>query len=118
MQRAGVVTGVLNQIVPGSTDFEVKVVLANPSGSLRPGMVVAGSVRLPSVRGIRVPETAFTDDNHDTVMVVDGGIVRTAHVAEIADDGSVSIVTGVSAGTRIVTDGQTSVGDGEKVAVR
>jgi len=117
-QRRGVVAGVLNQIVPGSTDFQVKVVLQNPDGSLRPGMAVSGSVRLPGVHGIRVPQTAFTDDNHDALMVVQNGTVKTAHVAEIADDGNTSIVTGIAAGTRVVSDGQTSVGDGEKVAVR
>lgn len=117
-QRTGVVAGVLNQIVPGSTDFQVKVVLRNPDGSLRPGMAVSGSVRLPGVRGIRVPSTAFTDDNHDALMVVVDGTVKTVHVAEVADDGVTSIVTGLDAGTRVVSNGQTSVGDGEKVAVR
>jgi HlyD family secretion protein len=117
-QRAGVVAGVLNQIVPGSTDFQVKVVLQNPNGSLRPGMAVSGSVRLPGVHGIRVPSTAFTDDNHDALMIVQDGRVKTAHVAEIASDGQNSIVTGIGAGTRVVDNGQTSVGDGEKVAVR
>jgi multidrug efflux pump subunit AcrA (membrane-fusion protein) len=116
--RTGVVSGVLNQIVPGSTDFQVMVVLQNPQGTLRPGMVVSGSVRLPGVHGIRVPETAFTDDNHDALMAVENGTVKTLHVVEIATDGSNSIVTGVDPGTRVVSDGQTSVGDGEKVAFR
>jgi multidrug efflux pump subunit AcrA (membrane-fusion protein) len=117
-QRSGTVAGVLNQIVPGSTDFQVKVILQNPDGSMRPGMAVSGSVRLPGVHGIRVPQTAFTDDNHDALMVVQNGTVKTVHVAEIADDGNTSIVTGIAAGTRVVSDGQTSVGDGEKVAIR
>jgi multidrug efflux pump subunit AcrA (membrane-fusion protein) len=118
-QRNGTVAGVLNQIVPGSTDFQVKVVLQNGDGTLRPGMAVSGSVRLPGVHGIRVPETAFTDDNHDALMTVQqDGTVKTVHVAEIADDGVTSIVTGVDPGVRVVSNGQTSIGDGEKVAVR
>jgi HlyD family secretion protein len=117
-QRPGVVAGVLNQIVPGSTDFQVKVVLPNPDGVLRPGMAVSGTVRLPGVHGIRVPQTAFTDDNHDALMVVEDGTVKTVHVAEVADDGTTSIVTGIGAGARVVSNGQTSVGDGEKVAIR
>jgi hypothetical protein len=51
-------------------------------------------------------------------MAVDQGTVKTLHVVEIASDGSTSIVTGVDPGTLVVNDGQTSVGDGEKVAVR
>ncbi len=117
-QRSGKVAGVLNQIVPGSTDFQVKVVLQNGDGSLRPGMAVSGSVRLPGVNGIRVPLTAFTDDNHDAVMIVQNGTIKTVKVAEIADDGVTSIVSGIDPGVRVVSNGQTSVGDGEKVAVR
>lgn len=116
--HTGVVAGVLNQIVPGSTDFQVMVVLQNPQQALRPGMVVTGSVRLAGVHGVRVPETAFTDDNHDALMAVENGAVKTLHVVEVATDGTTSIVSGVDPGTRIVDDGQTSVGDGEKVAVR
>jgi multidrug efflux pump subunit AcrA (membrane-fusion protein) len=114
----GSVVGVLNQIVPGSTDFEVKVLMKNQRGALRPGMAVQGQVSLPVVRGIGIPTTAFTDDNHGTIDIVTADdTVKTIHVVEIADSGSTSIVSGVQSGTRVVSDGQTSVGDGEKVTV-
>jgi RND family efflux transporter MFP subunit len=116
---SGHVVGVLNEINPGSTDFEVKVVLANPQRLLRPGMVVQGAVNALPVRGIRVPVTAFTDDNHDAVMTVQtGGTVKTVTVAEAGTDGTTSVVTGLPAGTRVIDNGQTSVGDGEKVSYR
>ena len=44
--------------------------LANPGEVLRPGMAVSGSVALPAARGVMVPTTAFTDDNHDAVQIV------------------------------------------------
>ena len=44
--------------------------LENPRATLRPGMAVSATIALPPMRGIRVPETAFTDDNHDAVMTV------------------------------------------------
>ncbi len=107
----------LNQIVPGSTNFEVKVQLDNTRGTLRPGMAILGNVDLPSVNGVRIPVTAFTSPNRDRVLSVDDqGLVHTLQVSEVADDGKIAIVRGVTAGTRIVTDGQSSVGDGEKVA--
>ena len=115
----GTVIGVLNQINPGSTDFVVKVLLRNPAGTLRPGMAIAGNVRLPSVNGVVVPETAFTDDSHDAVMVVDNGdTIRTAHVVESANDGTHAVVAGLRPGERVLSNGQTSVGDGQKVAIR
>ena len=120
MQRfSGRVTGVLNQINPGSTDFQVKVLLQNPEQRLRPGMVVQGSIAALPVTGVRVPTTAFTDDNHDAVMTVQqDGSVKTVKVAESGSDGTTSVVTGITAGTRIVSNGQISVGDGEKVSLQ
>lgn len=115
----GTVVGVLNQINPGSTDFQVKVVVQNPFRRLRPGMAIVGTVPLPAVRGIVVPETAFTDDNHTAVMVVrSDGTLKTTTVTEIGGDTKDSIVTGIVSGTRILQDGQQSVGDGQKVQFR
>lgn len=114
---SGRVVGVLNEINPGSTDFEVKIQLANPLQRLRPGMVVQGTIATAPIRGVRVPATAFTDDNHDALMTVQADdSVKTVHVAEVGNDGTTSVVTGVSPGARIVNNGQSSVGDGEKVS--
>jgi HlyD family secretion protein len=113
----GRVVGVLNEINPGSTDFQVKVQLANPLKRLRPGMVVQANIATTPVRGVRVPATAFTDDNHDALMTVQpDDSIKTIKVAELGTDGRTSVVTGLSSGTRVVTNGQTSVGDGEKVS--
>jgi hypothetical protein len=63
--------------------------------------------------------TAFTSPNHDRVLSVDDqGLVHTLQVIELAEDGNTAVVRGVPAGTRIVSDGQSSVGDGEKVAIK
>jgi RND family efflux transporter MFP subunit len=115
----GRVVGILNEINPGSTDFEVKVVLANPGQKLRPGMVVQGEVATLPIQGVRVPVSAFTDDNHDAVMTVQpDGTVKTVKVAEVGSDGTSSVVTGIGAGTRLVSNGQMSLGDGEKVSLQ
>ena len=42
--------------------------------------------------------------------------VKTVKVAEIGSDGTTSVVSGRSPGRAIVNDGQTSLGDGEKVS--
>jgi len=113
----GHVAGVLNQINPGSTDFEVKVLLSNPGQRLRPGMVVQGSVATLPMRGVRVPATAFTDDNHDALLEIQpDDTVKTVRVSEVGTDGTTSVVEGIAAGTRLVSNGQISLGDGEKVS--
>jgi multidrug efflux pump subunit AcrA (membrane-fusion protein) len=115
----GPVVGVLNEIQPGSTQFQVKVVLQNPGEIMRPGMPVQGRILLADVRGVRVPVTAFTDDNHDNVLIVQAdNTVKTVSVKEIASDGTTSVISGVSAGTLVVSNGQTSVADGEKVSLQ
>lgn len=119
MHLRGSVVGVLSQIVPGSTDFQVKVLLRNPGGRLKPGMAIEGTIGLPPLHGIRIPTTAFTDDTRTTVMTVgDDGTVHTAQVSEVGNDGTTSIVQGLAPGTRVVSNGQAGVGDGQKVAVR
>jgi multidrug efflux pump subunit AcrA (membrane-fusion protein) len=115
----GTVVAILNQIQPGSTQFQVKVLLQNPNPQLRPGMPVQGQVVLPPVRGIRVPTTSFTDDDHDAVQIVQpDGTVKTVKVTEVADDGTTSIVTGVAAGMNVISNGQSSIGDGQKVSLK
>jgi HlyD family secretion protein len=116
-QLHGRVVGVLNQIVPGSTDFIVKVLLANPGYKLHGGAAVQGSVDLPALRGVRVPETAFIDDNHDSLLTVGAdGTVKAVNVTEVGNDAQTSVVTGIASGTRVVSNGQTSVGDGERIS--
>jgi len=114
---SGRVVGVLNEINPGSTDFQVKVQLPNPSQRLRPGMVVEGMIATVPIRGVRVPVTAFTDDNHNALMTVQpDNSVKTLRVAEVGSDGTTSVVSGIAPGTRVVSNGQSSLGDGEKVS--
>jgi HlyD family secretion protein len=116
---AGSVVGVLNEIQPGSTQFQVKIVLQNPQEVLRPGMAISGNVNQPEAHGVMVPTTAFTDDNHDHVQIVQSDdTTKTVAVTEVASDGKNSIVKGVNAGTRVISNGQSSVGDGEKVSYK
>jgi HlyD family secretion protein len=117
LRVSGRVSGVLNQIVPGSTDFTVKVLLQNPGLKLRSGMPVSAKVALPQLDGVRVPVTAFIDDNHDSLLTVDqSGVVKTVKVAEVGNDSTTSVVSGITSGTRVVSNGQVSVGDGERVS--
>jgi multidrug efflux pump subunit AcrA (membrane-fusion protein) len=66
---------------------------------------------------VRVPVTAFTDDNHNAVMTVQpDNSIKTVRVAEQGSDGTTSVVSGILSGTRVVSNGQSSLGDGEKVS--
>jgi hypothetical protein len=114
---AGTVAAVLDQLQPGSTNFTVKVLVPNTDGHLRAGMPVTAVVDLPPVRGIEIPVTAFIDDTHTSVYVVDGGVAKTTPVQDVNDDGAEAIVTGIPAGTVLVKDVEAApVGNGDRVS--
>ena len=113
---AGTVEGILNALNPGSTNFVVKVLLANPAGTLRPGLAVSGSAQLPAASGLLIPDTAFLDTTNSTVQTVNAGVVRTAKVTMLADDGKSAVVAGIAPGTPVVVNGQSGLTDGQSVA--
>jgi HlyD family secretion protein len=116
----GKVVAVLGQVTPGSTNFTVKVLVANPDGKLQSGLPVTANASLPPVHGVGIPTTAFLDDTHTTVMAADDELVdvvaKTVHVKEVGSDGTTSIVTGLKAGTSVITNGQLGVTDGQSLA--
>ena len=66
-----------------------------------------------------IPETAFTDDTRTAVLTIaEDDTVHTQTVAEVGSDGKKSVVTGLQMGTRVVSNGQSGVSEGQKVAVR
>ena len=118
-QFQGQVVGVLNQINPGSTDFQVKVVVSNHADVLRPGMAVEADVALSPLHGVAIPTTAFTDDSQSAVLVVDAdNTVKTVHLTNEGSAGAESIVSGLPAGSRVIANAQSGVSEGQKVAIR
>jgi multidrug efflux pump subunit AcrA (membrane-fusion protein) len=113
----GTVVGVLNAVTPGSTNFIVKVLVANGRGLLRPGMVVSGTARLPGATGTRIPAAAFLDTTNSTVQIVQNGTVRTVHVTMLAQDDKNAIVTGLSLGMQVISNGQLGLADGQPVDI-
>ncbi|MBV8151026.1 MAG: efflux RND transporter periplasmic adaptor subunit [Candidatus Eremiobacteraeota bacterium] len=116
----GHVVAVLGQVSPGSTDFTVKVEVANPDGKLQSGLPVTATASLPAVTGVGIPTTAFLDDTHTSVMVADDEVVdvvaKQVRVREVASDGKTSIVTGLKPGQVVVTNGQLGLSDGQSLA--
>lgn len=113
----GKIVAVLGQVTPGSTNFIVKAVFHNPGYKLRAGMVVSGVLRETPTTGIGIPATAFLDDSHTSVMAVGAdGTLATAHVQQLRTDMQTAIVSGLAAGTRVLTNGQLGLSAGQKVA--
>lgn len=115
----GRINAVLGQVDPGSTNFTVEAVVANPGLRLKSGMAVTGTISLPPVSGVGIPSTAFLDDSHDSVMVVNAdGEAQLQKVTERGSDGKTSIVTGITRGTKVVANGQLGVTPGQQIAAQ
>jgi len=112
---AGKVVAVLGQVQPGSTNFTVKALVQNPGDVLQAGVPVTGTIGLPSTAGVGIPTTSFLDDTRSTVMVAQKGIAKLTHVREVASDGTTSIVTGLSSGSHVISDGQLGLVDGQSL---
>ncbi|MGH7727740.1 MAG: efflux RND transporter periplasmic adaptor subunit, partial [Vulcanimicrobiaceae bacterium] len=112
----GQVVAVLGQVQPGSTNFTVKVLVARADGALQAGVPVTATIALPVARGIGIPTTAFLDDTHGSLIEDHGGVAKTVAVHELASDGTHSIVSGLRAGTVVVSNGQLGVVDGQRIA--
>jgi HlyD family secretion protein len=102
----GRVVAVLDQVMPGSTNFTVKVEIPNPDHVLRSGMAVLGKITLPPVSGVAIPATAFVDDSRTSVVAMRAGRPQVVPVRQIATDGTTSIVSGLAPGERIIPNGQ------------
>lgn len=113
----GTVVGVLGQVSPGSTNFTVKVLIPHANGRLVAGLPVTGTIALTPTTGIGVPTTAFLDDSHSTLLYVGANnTAELAKVTEIASDGTTSIVTGVPAGTKVISNGQLGYTAGQSLS--
>jgi multidrug efflux pump subunit AcrA (membrane-fusion protein) len=113
----GTVSSVLGQVQPGSTNFTVEAIFRNPGERLKSGMGVTGTISLPPIKGIGIPATAFLDDSHDSIMIVgSNGAAKQQQVRELGSDGKTSIVSGISAGTRVISNGQLGISAGEQIA--
>jgi multidrug efflux pump subunit AcrA (membrane-fusion protein) len=112
----GRINAVLGQVQPGSTNFTVEAILANPGYRLKSGMAVTGTINLPVVSGIGVPTTAFLDDSHDSLMVVNpDGTAKVAKVQERGSDGKTSVVTGIAQGAKVISNGQLGITAGQQI---
>jgi HlyD family secretion protein len=115
-RTAGVVEAVLDQLSPGTTNFVVKVRIANDGLRWRAGIPVTARIALAPVGGPRIPVSAYADVTNDAVFAVRGGKARRVAVRTLASDGDAAVIDGVAPGDRIVEDGQSGVADGDAVS--
>lgn len=119
---AGKVTLISPALDPGSTTVEVWVQVANPDGRLKPGTPVHLSIAskaVPNALVVPTDSVVTTASGQKAVMAI--GTDGVAHAKQVStgveDDGLIQILSGVSAGDKVVTKGAYALDDGTKIKI-
>jgi HlyD family secretion protein len=100
--------------------YTVKIRMANPGDAVRSGMFARVSFPVESrENALTVPNPAvITEGGAQYVLTVADGVVRKATVATGISDAAVTeIVSGLSDGDLVITEGQSFLAEGQKVRV-
>lgn len=115
----GVVTSIDTRLDPISRAVQVRAILPNDDGMLKPGMFL--SVDLQRDRGevIVAPEQAIVPEggNQYVFVVADGVAEKRLIVLGRRIPGFVAVESGLSAGESVITEGTHKVSDGSAVEV-
>lgn len=122
--RRGTVSFVGSVINPRNRTFQIEIDLDNPDGILKPAMIADVKLtRRKLVDQMVIPQTSvLRDENGTSVYLVesDGSNTvaqRRAVTLGASYEGQTVVTSGLSAGDRVITAGQTSVADGDNVVV-
>lgn len=119
-QFDGTVQVVGSRIDPVTRSVQVRAVIDNSGGELRPGMLMTVSVALNSVQAVVVPEQSLVPrSGKQFVFVVDDANVAKQVEVVIGRrrPGIVEVIQGVSLGDRVVTEGLARLRPGQTVQV-
>ena len=102
--------------------FEVDIVLNRHEGELRPGMMASAiSESMPPSDEIFIPQQAllgYGESEFYVFVVSEGRAVRRTVSAGDTKNGRIHIIKGLSAGDRVITEGQNMIDAGQKIAVQ
>lgn len=115
---SGRVTQIGSRVDPATRAFSVRALIENGDARLRPGMLMAVEVALGETPGILVTETALIQSGaQSSVFVVDAESTarRVSVVIGRRVAGAIEIVSGLSPGDLVVSNGQMTLRPGVKV---
>ena len=119
---SGEVTLLSPALDPGSTTVEVWVRLSNCDGSLKPGtpvhLLLAGRT-VPNAVVVPTESLVTTSAGKKAIVIV--GADGVAHMRNVSvgiqDNGRVQILSGISAGDRVITEGAYGLDNGTRVKI-
>jgi membrane fusion protein (multidrug efflux system) len=116
---AGEVMSVDTRLDPVSRSVQVRAIMPNPDGVLKPGMFLTVNLQRDRGEVLVAPEEAIVPEGgQQFVFVVEDGIaVKQAVTLGRRVPGSVEIVSGLSENDMIITEGTHKVRDGSRVEI-
>lgn len=116
---AGKVMSVDTRLDPISRSVQVRAIMPNPDGALKPGMFLTVSLQRDRGEVLIAPEEAIVPEGGQqfVFLVEDGVAVKQAVTLGRRVPGSVEIVSGLSENDMIITEGTHKVRDGSPVEV-
>jgi membrane fusion protein (multidrug efflux system) len=112
------------RVDPATRTVKARALMPNPSGRIKPGMLLTGQVAAQPRRAVAAPESALVDDGAQSfIFTVDrkaeGGprTVRNPVRIGVRKDGYVEILSGVSAGAPVITEGLVRLRPGSPVRI-
>ncbi|MGE0597032.1 MAG: efflux RND transporter periplasmic adaptor subunit [Hyphomonadaceae bacterium] len=119
----GVIEIVDSRVDPTTRSVRVRALLPNPEEALRPGMLMTVEVRANPRQGLAVPEIAVLDEGDISYVfrVAEGDGARMVERVDVRtgqrSDGLAEILSGLSPGDLVVTEGVQAVRPGQAVQI-
>ncbi len=115
----GKVASIDTRLDPVTRSVQVRAIIPNPDGALKPGMFMTVSLQRDRGEVLVAPEEAIVPerDNQYVFLVHEGVAEKRAVVLGRRVPGFVEIVDGLSAGDTVITEGTHKVRDGSQVEV-
>jgi membrane fusion protein (multidrug efflux system) len=116
---AGTVETIDTRLDPVARSVQVRAVLANPDGALKPGMFLTVDLQRDRGEVLVAPEEAIVPERDEQYVfqVVDGKAVKRLVTLGRRVPGLVEITGGISPGDLLITEGTHKVRDGSEVEV-
>lgn len=118
----GSVAEILPAADAATRNFELRVVIPNPQEKLKEGMFARGNILLAKKeRAVLLPKDAAVRDERGALhaFVVEGDTVRQRDISVgLQAVNQYEVVSGLSAGEKVVVSGQAGLRDGDKVSVQ
>jgi membrane fusion protein, multidrug efflux system len=106
---------------PATRTFQVRVVVDNEGGAIRPGMIARGAFLRRLIEGaVTAPLFTVQDKGGERVVFVEQDGVAQARTVQlgIIEGDRVQVLEGLAAGDRLIVAGHAEVEDGTQVNVR